>query len=352
MKFSVCVPNFNYAGYVGTTIGSALGQSVDVEVLFADNASTDNSVEVVRALEDSRVKIVENPWNVGFAANLDVATSMASGDWQILLSSDDLINEPGLLIYKTLIDHLGSDANQVILSSAQHVIDQAGAVTGYLGLDQRLWKGAVRDAELSSATGHDVWSLDAETLLRQSLQALRVPFGFATTCYPRSLYTAVGGYRSIRLINPDKPFAWKLLAKAQRAIFVDAPLFSYRVHATNQNSLQARSGALKHLVDQYVSTFDTPPAVLQRAGMTVDDLAKAFIEEDVLLRGFKKVADGDRLGARRGLAFGKAAYPALSWSAKHLLLHILSRIGPPGTWIARAAYRRRMAAAQQSTLSD
>ena len=352
MKFSICVPNYNYAGYVGTTIASALGQNVDVEVLFADNASTDASVDVIRALDDPRVQIIENPWNIGFAPNLDVATAAATGDWQILLSSDDLINNDGLGVYRTIVDHLGPAANTAVLSSAQHIIDQNGAVTGHLGLDRRLWRGAVRDAGLSQAVGYDVWTIDAARLLRQSLIALRVPFGFATTCYPRSLYSAVGGYRSIRLINPDKPFAWKLLAKAQRAIFVDAPLFSYRVHATNQNSLQARSGALKHLVDQYVSTFDTPPAVLQRAGITGDDLARAFIEEDILLRGFKKVADGDRLGARRGLAFGKAAYPALSWSGKHVLLHLLSRMGAAGTWIARAAYRRRMADAQHSMLSD
>ncbi len=352
MKFSICVPNYNYADYVGTTIGSALAQDVAVEVVFADNASTDASVDVVRALGSDNIRIIENPWNIGFAANLDVATTAATGDWQILLSSDDLINDGALATYSSIIAALGEQASGTILSSAQHIIDQHGNVTGYLGLDRRLWRQAKRDDALSELIGHDVWAIDSEVLLRDSLLTMRTPFGFATTCYARSLYDTVGGYRSIRLINPDKPFAWKLMAKAHRALFVDAPLFAYRVHANNQNSLQARSGALKHLVDQYVATFDTPSAVLQRAGMTSSDLAKAFVEEDILLRGFKKVADGDRIGARRGLAFGKAAYPALAWSGKHALLHVLARMGPPGTWIARTAYRRRMADAQRSMLSD
>jgi glycosyltransferase involved in cell wall biosynthesis len=342
MKFSICVPNYNYAGYVGTTIASALGQGIDVEVIVADNASTDASVDAVRAIDDPRVRIIENPWNVGFAANLDVATTAATGDWQILLSSDDLINEGALRTYAAVIEHLGCQAQAIILSSAQHIIDQHGNVTGHLRLDKRLWRGAVKDEELSRVAGHDVWVADADMLLGNSLRAMRTPFGFATTCYARTLYDSVGGYRSIRLINPDKPFAWKLMAQAQRALFIDAPLFAYRVHANNQNSLQARSGALKHLVDQYVATFDTPPAVVQRAGMTNADLAKAFVEEDILLRGFKKVADGDRIGARRGLAFGKAVYPALAWSGKHVLLHLLARMGPVGTWIAQMAYRWRM----------
>lgn len=352
MKFSVCVPNYNYESYVGLTIASALSQPVEIEVIFSDNASTDKSVDVVRALADERVKIIENRWNVGFASNLDVATCEAIGDWLILLSSDDLINKDSLGVYYSIIDALGDDAENVILSSGQHIIDGEGNVTGHLGIDARIWDGAVREKELSDKVGYDVWSIDAGQLLKTSLLALRTPFGFATTCYSRTMYEDVGGYRSVRLINPDKAFAWKLLAKAQRALFVDAPLFAYRVHANNQNSLQARSGALKHLVDQYVASFDTPPAVLQRAGMSSSDLAKAFVEEDIVLRGFKKVADGDRVGARRGLAFGAAAYPALAWSGKHVLLHILARLGPLGTWIAQVAYRRRMAKTQKTGLSD
>ena len=51
--FSICIPNYNYARYVGETIQSVLDQSFqDFEVIVADNASTDDSVQVVRSFQD------------------------------------------------------------------------------------------------------------------------------------------------------------------------------------------------------------------------------------------------------------------------------------------------------------
>ncbi len=354
MKFSICIPNYNYAGYVTETIDSALTQDVDLEVLFCDNASSDDSFDVASriATADPRLKVMRNRWNVGFAANLDRACAGASGDRQLLLSSDDLIQPGTLALYQRLVEVLGDRAPGTILTSGWCEVDGDGKHRSDHGIDRRMWSNSLPDPELSAIAGAPVHIGKAVDLLQRGLASLRLPLPFVTTCYTREMYAAVEGYSNGRLMNPDKPFAWKILSVAETVLFVDAPLFAYRVHANNQNSLQARSGALKHLVDQYVSTFDTPPAVLQRAGMTSADLAQAFVEEDILLRGFKKVADGDRSGARRGLAFGKAAYPALSWSGKHLLLHLLARLGPLGTWVARAAYRRRLADAQRSQLSD
>ena len=98
MKFSICIPNYNYGRYIGETIRSALDQHAEVEVLVADNASTDDSVAVVESVGDARVHLRRNSWNVGFAGNLDRACAGATGDRMILLSSDDLAGcqmEPG-----------------------------------------------------------------------------------------------------------------------------------------------------------------------------------------------------------------------------------------------------------------
>ena len=42
---------------------------VDLEILVSDNASTDDSVAVVKALGDPRIHVEVQPWNVGFAGN-------------------------------------------------------------------------------------------------------------------------------------------------------------------------------------------------------------------------------------------------------------------------------------------
>ena len=137
-----------------------------------------------------------------------------------------------------------------------------------LGIDRRLWP-AEPDAALSAAIGAPVYRQVAASLLRRSFEQLRIPLPFVATCYPRHLYERVEGYGGGNLINPDKGFAWKLLAVADEAFFIDRPLFVYRVHANNQAALQRESGALKHLIDQYRATFDTAPEILERAGLVV-----------------------------------------------------------------------------------
>lgn len=344
VKFSICIPNYNYAHYIGLTIASVLAQEhADFEIMVADNCSTDASVAVAEGFGDPRISVSVNRWNVGFAGNLDRACRAATGDRMILLGSDDLMQPDALATYARLAEALGDAAERTIFNSAVHVIDGEGAITGRLGLDLKLWKGCTRDAGLSAVAGCDVWRIDAATLLANTMRMMRVPFNFAATCYPRALYEAVEGYGGARAYSPDKAFAWKLLSQAESAILVDRPLFSYRYHAANQDAQQAKAGALKHIADQYAYTYDTAPEILARSGLTRDDLAAAFVEQDIGLRGLALLAKGRRGEAARGVAFGRAAYPALvRRNRKVWALRALLALGPAGALIARRSYARAL----------
>lgn len=335
MKFSICIPNYNYERFIVETIRSVLTQDADLEVLVSDNNSTDNSVAAVEAIGDERIRVTRNAWNVGFAGNLDRACAGATGDRMILLSSDDIAGPEALATYAALADRLGQRADRAIFGSAQHVVDESGKVIATTGRDERQWQDARIDPELSDRIGAQVLRVPAKALLARALSHLRTPFNFLSTCYPRSLYELVEGYGGGYLYNPDKAFVWKILGIADEAFFIDKPLFSYRVHSSNQAAQQRRSGALKHLMDQYRATFDLAPEVLTAAGMDRRDLARAFIEHDVALRGLKHVAEGERVLARRGLDFGRAAYPdLLSRSAWAWALRAALAVGPLGTLVA------------------
>lgn len=337
MKYSICIPNYNYADYLTLAVCSALDQDhADLEICIADNASTDGSVAAVQALDDPRVKVRINRCNVGFAANLDRAAGLATGDRMILLSSDDLMHRDALSCYQALADAMGPAADRAIFNSTVDIIDSAGTKTGHEPLNAKLMASARRDDALSQVAGATVWRAEAGRLLADSLAMLRTPLKFLTTCYPRALYEEVEGYGGGRLMNPDKLFSWKLLSVASEVVFVDRPLFSYRVHAANQNAIQAKQGALKHLSDQYLSTFDLPETVFARSGVTREALAAAFVEQDIGLRGLHLLATGRREEARRGLDFGRATYPALTrGNRKVLALRALLAAGPIGTFAAR-----------------
>lgn len=337
--FDICIPNFNYESYLSITLDSVLEQDFqDFEIKVSDNASTDGSAALVRGYQarEARIELHENRCNVGFAGNLGKAAAMARGRYMLMLSSDDLMNQDALSSYHKLFEALGPEAAHGVVSSATTIVDSDGKATGEQRIDWKQWKGAAKDEALSALLDAPVYAMDAATLLRNSLSSLRVPFYFLSTAYPKTLHDAVESYSQGGLFNPDKRFAWALLGQARKAYFVDKPLFRYRVHANNQAALQAGSGALKHLVDEYVATFSLSAELLAKAGLQRQDVVRAFIEHDIALRGFKVLADGNRLLTRRMVSFGEACYPAaMAANRKVQALKLALLAGPGGSAAAK-----------------
>ncbi len=311
MKFSVCIPNYNYAHYLDKTVRSVLDQTYqDFEIVVSDNASTDTSVQVIEDFADPRIRVRVNPSNVGFAGNLDRAASMAEGDRMILLSSDDLIGKEALATYHKLAQLLPDKGAHAIFSSAEYLIDADGATTDCLGVHgPPFLRPEDRVPELERELMHPVYRVAAGALLKRFVLAMQNPFHFATTCYPRELYEQVGGYGGARLYNPDKWFHWRLLAVAKEAYYVDAPLFYYRWHASNQASQQKHSGVLKFLTDDYLNCIELPSQALAAIGLTRSDVEQAFVEHDIARHGWAVLARQNTYEARRILRFGQAVFP-------------------------------------------
>jgi glycosyltransferase involved in cell wall biosynthesis len=353
--FSICIPNFNYALYIGKTISSVLAQTFDdFEIVISDNASTDNSVEVIRSFADPRIRFQVNQNNVGFAGNLDRAGAMANGKYMIMLSSDDLMTSRALATYAQLLDKVESTSGEsLVVTSPPEWIDGEDRSLGYSDIDRKFWSVGRLDEELSNAVGAPVLAAEAAKVLSRALALLRNPLPFAPTCYPRSLYQAVEGYGAGRMMNPDKWFSWKLLGAARHAYLVDTALFQYRWHSNNQTAQQSKTGSIKHLADQYANTLEVPADLLQTAGLARAEIVAAFVENDIALRNLERLAEGHRSMARRGLHFGMAVYPSeCSRNWKVWVLRAMLLLGPAGSLTARLVKDRahaRWAIAQGGT---
>jgi glycosyltransferase involved in cell wall biosynthesis len=344
VKFSICIPNFNYERYLGSTIQSVLDQDyADSEILVSDNASTDGSVAVVKSFNDPRIRLNVNPYNMGFAPNLDCAGRMATGDRLILLSSDDLMEPRALSTYRRLLDLLPDRGSRAIISSAEYQIDSAGNRTHNLRLPGPPYLlPEDRVPQLEAQMGAAVYRVAAGELLRRCVLGMRNPFHFATTTYPRELYDAVAGYGGGRLFNPDKWFHWRLLTVADEAYFIDLPLFAYRWHASNQLALQKRAGALKFLVDEYLTTIELSDAQLSKIGLARDDLEAAFVEHVIGRHGLATLAKTNASEARRILNFGRAVYPhRMRRNLKAWMLGVAVPFGFVTGPLARLLYRTR-----------
>lgn len=88
---SIVMPNYNCEKYLKATIDSVLAQTyTNWELLFVDDCSTDNSLEIVRSYSDDRIKILQNEQNSGAAISRNYALREAKGKWIAFLDSDDL----------------------------------------------------------------------------------------------------------------------------------------------------------------------------------------------------------------------------------------------------------------------
>ncbi len=92
MDFSVIIPAYNVSGIVGRAIRSAAAQTLPpLEILVIDDCSSDNTVEVVKALarDIPFIRLLSTPANSGAAAARNVGLRAAQGDWIALLDADD-----------------------------------------------------------------------------------------------------------------------------------------------------------------------------------------------------------------------------------------------------------------------
>jgi len=97
-KISVCIPVYNGAFTITETLRCILSQSLpDFELLVVDNASTDNTVSIVKSFNDPRIRLVVNERNIGCGMNLEVCKKHASGDILFFISADDLAQKDALL---------------------------------------------------------------------------------------------------------------------------------------------------------------------------------------------------------------------------------------------------------------
>lgn len=89
---SICIPTFNAARWILDCLNSALAQSYQrLEILVVDDASTDDTVALVRSIMDERVRLIINEENIGLTRNWNRCVEMSRGSFVKFLFHDDTL---------------------------------------------------------------------------------------------------------------------------------------------------------------------------------------------------------------------------------------------------------------------
>ena len=89
-KISVIMPTKNAGKYIAEAIDSILDQTFsDFEFLIIDDASTDNTLDIIRSYHDKRIKLI-NGTQKGLSAALNLGISLAQGEYIARMDADDI----------------------------------------------------------------------------------------------------------------------------------------------------------------------------------------------------------------------------------------------------------------------
>jgi len=94
---SATITNYNYGKFIGKAIESVLKQTfTNFELIIVDNASTDNSLSVIKQYveQDSRIILIEHKENKGHIYSLREACDLTQGLYRVHIDADDWIIDP------------------------------------------------------------------------------------------------------------------------------------------------------------------------------------------------------------------------------------------------------------------
>jgi glycosyltransferase involved in cell wall biosynthesis len=127
-RLSIGLPVYNGEKYIAESLDALLGQTYEnFELIISDNASTDGTAGICHRYvkQDSRVRYICQPRNIGAAPNHNFVVEQARGELIKWASADDLY-APDLLQY--CIDALDEHPHVVLAHSWTALIDDTSMV--------------------------------------------------------------------------------------------------------------------------------------------------------------------------------------------------------------------------------
>jgi len=283
-NISVVVTCYNCRDYIADAISSVAGQTLrDFECVIVDDASTDDSAEVVRRtleeLGDHRFSQIRLPKNVGQTGATRAGLAASRGTFVCFLDSDDLWHPD--FLERHLAAHLNESYAVGFTACNARLIDGQGAVIAggvyWFGKERA---SADRDRAFTPIDPARVPRLDVTQ--RTARWQKQTPYRLYTKRVVHWVWVSTSSMmfrRSlIDLVFPEDDEAFRLhmdfyvVVMAQMAagsLLIDEALYSYRLHGRNGAADNPVLGGRLHLSsrnwgDTYRVMLDRMLAALAR----------------------------------------------------------------------------------------
>ncbi len=318
-RVDVIVPCYNYGRFLRECVGSVLTQPVEVRVLIIDDASTDDTPEVAVALaaEDARVEFRRHAVNRGHIATYNEGLEWVSGDYNLLLSADDLLVEGALLRASRLMDanpDVGLVYGRVVwfrTDQARPALELGGADNGFAIISGMEW---------------------LESLCKEGENPITSPEAIVRTRLQKEL----GGYHR-QLPHTADMEMWMRFAVHSNVGRLEYPQAYYRIHGRNMSEAYTEKLA-DSLCKPNISDFLERKAAFdllfreQRRALPDCDRLERLAHEGLSWSAFwyahKLFDQGDSSSCREFLGIASELFPGIEVRPEWSRMSWKQRLGP------------------------
>jgi glycosyltransferase involved in cell wall biosynthesis len=176
MSLSIILPNYNNGSLIERALLALLNQTPPAqEIIVVDDGSTDDSVQVVEALQrfHPSIRLIRNQANHGIIASVKTGLEFATGEFLLFAAADDFVL-PGL--FGRALAALRTYPDAAFFSAGVALLDTHDRVIGLRPVTvPRRGPGYVSPADVRRIIRHsDFWVLGTATVYRhQPLASIR-----------------------------------------------------------------------------------------------------------------------------------------------------------------------------------
>ncbi len=290
-RITVHVPAYNYGRFVGDALDSLLAQTcTDWEAIVIDDASSDDTPDVLARYDDPRLRFVRHDVNWGHVATYNEGIDLACAEYFVILSADDRYHPTFLERALACFD---AHPDVSLVYTDYEVIDAHGEVRGVTAMTLDPDRDWVRDVSV-------------ELMFRPFIQ------GCAAVARTRALRD-LGGYDAAFPHTCDT-YLWRRLAFGGPVGHVAGFLLQYRVHTVGMHhGTSVVELMTTEEADQFARLFSDPALPAAVAAQ------RGRLEATLAVRRARAQFQARRYGASAAAVASAVRQDPRLWQADHPL---------------------------------